>query len=113
VIASSDNEPVAIPGAASEPIAELRRLVEAGRAKLVGPDGHQVELPAVVQQLLLTILKNLQADKTVSVVAEHQELATERAANILGVSRPFLIRLLEQGDIPFRMVGSHRHISIT
>ena len=46
----------------------------------------------------------------VSIVAEHQDLTTQRAANILGVSRPFLVGLLEDGHIPFHMVGSHRRI---
>jgi excisionase family DNA binding protein len=76
----------------------------------VAPDGRQIELPDTIQELLLKILKSLQAGKAVSIVAEHQELTTQRAANILGVSRPFLVRLLEDGHIPFHMVGSHRRI---
>jgi excisionase family DNA binding protein len=55
-------------------------------------------------------LKNLQAGKAISIVPEHQQLTTQRAANILGVSRPFLVGILEQGQIPFHMVGSHRRI---
>lgn len=108
--ASSINEPVAIPQTEEEQMAELRRLVQEGSAKLVGPDGREVQLPDTVHELLLKILKNLQAGKAVSIVAEHQELTTQRAANILGVSRPFLVRLLEEGHIPFHMVGSHRRI---
>lgn len=108
--ASSINEPVAIPQTEEEQMAELRRLVQEGSAKLVGPDGRGVQLPDTVHELLLKILKNLQAGKAVSIVAEHQELTTQRAANILGVSRPFLVRLLEEGHIPFHMVGSHRRI---
>ena len=52
----------------------------------------------------------MQAGKAISIVPEHQQLTTQRAANILGVSRPFLVRLVENGDIPFHMVGSHRRI---
>ena len=43
-------------------------------------------------------------------VAENNELTTQRAANILGVSRPFLVRLLEEDKVPFHMVGSHRRL---
>jgi excisionase family DNA binding protein len=108
--ASSINEPVSIPQTEEEQIAELRRLVQEGAAKLVGPDGQQIELPDTVQDLLLKVLKSLQAGRAVSIVAEHQELTTQRAANILGVSRPFLVRLLEEGHVPFHMVGSHRRV---
>jgi excisionase family DNA binding protein len=60
--------------------------------------------------LLDEILKNMQAGKAVSIVPEHQELTTQRAANVLGVSRPFLVRLLEEDKLPFHMVGSHRRV---
>jgi excisionase family DNA binding protein len=108
--ASSINEPVAVPETEEEQIAKLRGLAQEGRSRLMGPDGRQIELPDTIQELLLKILKSLQAGKAVSIVAEHQDLTTQRAANILGVSRPFLVRLLEEGHIPFHMVGSHRRI---
>src|SRR5438128_2475411 len=101
---------MAIPRSEEEQIAELRGLIEEGGAKLVGADGRAIELPNTVQELLFKILKSLEARKAVSIVAEHQELTTQRAANILGVSRPFLVRLLEEGHIPFQMVGPHRRI---
>ena len=103
-------DPISIPAAQEGQIRELRRLVQSGGAKLVGPDGHQIPLPEPVHDLLLMILKNLQAGKAISIVPEHQQLTTQRAANILGVSRPFLVGLVEKGEIPFHMVGSHRRI---
>ena len=103
-------DPISIPESQEAQIRDLRRLIQQGSAKLVGPDGHQVEIPEPVHDLLLTILKNLQAGKAISIVPEHQQLTTQRAADILGVSRPFLVRLVEDGDIPFHMVGSHRRI---
>jgi excisionase family DNA binding protein len=103
-------DPISIPVAQEGQIRELRRLVQSGGAKLVGPDGHQIPLPEPVHDLLLMILKNLQAGKAISIVPEHQQLTTQRAANILGVSRPFLVGLVERGEIPFHMVGSHRRI---
>lgn len=103
-------DPVSIPKTQENQIRDLRRLVQEGGAKLVGPDGREIEIPEPVHELLLLILKNLQAGRAISIVPEHQQLTTQRAADILGVSRPFLVGLLENGDIPFHMVGSHRRI---
>jgi excisionase family DNA binding protein len=103
-------DPVSIPKTQENQIRDLRRLVQEGGAKLVGPDGREIEIPEAVHELLLLILKNLQAGRAISIVPEHQQLTTQRAADILGVSRPFLVRLLENGDIAFHMVGSHRRI---
>lgn len=103
-------DPISIPKTQENQIRDLRRLVQEGGAKLVGPDGREIEIPEPVHELLLLILKNLQAGRAISIVPEHQQLTTQRAADILGVSRPFLVGLLENGDIPFHMVGSHRRI---
>jgi excisionase family DNA binding protein len=98
-------DPVSIPKAQENQIRDLRRLVQEGGA-IVGPDERQIEIPESVHELLLLILNNLQAGRAISIVAEHQQLTTQRAADILGVSRPFLVRLLENGEIPFYIVGS-------
>jgi excisionase family DNA binding protein len=89
---------------------DLRRLVQSGSTRLVGRAGESVDIPPVVNDLLAEIARNLEAGKTVSVIAGHQELTTQRAANVLGVSRPFLVRLLEEHQLPFHMVGSHRRV---
>jgi excisionase family DNA binding protein len=109
-MASILTDPISVPETQGGQIRDLRRLIQLGNAKLVGPDGHQIPIPEPVHDLLLEILKNLQAGKAISIVPEHQQLTTQRAANILGVSRPFLVGLLESNDIPFHMVGSHRRI---
>ena len=94
----------------STQIQALRQLVQAGSVNVVGAKGRKVPLPGVVASLLDEILKNLQAGKAVSIVSEHQQLTSQRAANILGVSRPFMVRLLEEGRLEFHMVGSHRRV---
>src|ERR1022692_4006437 len=102
--------PVGISTKERAQIRTLRQLVQAGPIKLVGAKGCRAELPGAVVGLLDEILKNMQAGKTVSIVPEHQQLTTQRAANLLGVSRPFMVRLLEEGKLPFHMVGSHRRV---
>lgn len=103
-------DPISIPDTQETQIRDLRRLIQAGGAKLVGSDGRQIAIPQPVHDLLLVILNNLQAGKAISIVPEHRQLTTQRAANILGVSRVFLVGILESGEIPFHMVGSHRRI---
>jgi excisionase family DNA binding protein len=91
-------------------IRALRELVQRGAVKVVGSKGKSVPLPQPVVTLLDEILKNMQVGKAVSIVSEHQQLTTQRAANLLGVSRPFMVRLVEEGKIPYHMVGSHRRV---
>ena len=100
-MASSINGRFAVPETEQTQMAELRRLIEQGSTKRVDADGHQIQLPARVHNLLLSIVKNLEAGKVISIVPEHQQLTTQQAANLLGVSRPFLIGLIENNEIPF------------
>lgn len=69
-----------------------------------------IELPAGVVTLLLDILGAMASGQGVTIIPEDAELTTVQAANILHVSRPFLIKLLEEGQIPCRRVGKHRRI---
>lgn len=67
-------------------------------------------IPASAMQLLAHILAEMAQGNPVTVIPVHAELTTRQAANLLNVSRPFLIQQLENGDIPFRKVGTHRRI---
>ncbi|MEU4540957.1 helix-turn-helix domain-containing protein [Streptosporangium sp. NPDC023825] len=61
--------------------------------------------------LLACILTQAAEGRGVSVIPSHAELTTQQAADILNVSRPYLIGLLESGAIPYRMVGKHHRIT--
>ncbi|SRR5258708_36137427 len=69
-----------------------------------------IELPAGAVSLLLDILGAMASGQGVTLVPEDVELTTVQAADLLQVSRPFLIKLLDEGHIPYHRVGKHRRI---
>ena len=107
-------EPVA-PGDEERPLAErasrrLARFVNRNLNLRIAETGELVELPAVAVRLLVDVLSAMAEGSAVTLVPYHAELTTQQAADLLGVSRPFLIKQLEEGAIPFRKVGTHRRI---
>ncbi|MFC4082480.1 helix-turn-helix domain-containing protein [Amycolatopsis samaneae] len=78
---------------------------------LSGASPHdRVELPAEMYRLLRQVAEALQNGLAVSVAPVTQTLTTQQAAELLGVSRPTVIRLLDDKEIPFERVGTHRRI---
>ncbi len=69
-----------------------------------------LELPAGAVTLLMDILGAMASGQGLTLIPEDAELTTVQAADILHMSRPFLIKLLEEGQIPYRKVGKHRRI---
>jgi excisionase family DNA binding protein len=80
----------------------IRRVADDSQETLVVPRG--------AVELLARVLAHMAAGQGVSVVPAHAELTTQQAADLLNVSRPFLIGLLDAGEIEFRKVGKHRRI---
>ena len=71
---------------------------------------HQIELPTSALRLLLSILGELASGNAVQVVPVQAELTTQQAANILNVSRPHMVKLLEDGLLPYHKTGRHRRV---
>jgi excisionase family DNA binding protein len=83
---------------------------EASLPKLIGPQGEEIILPKSIFHVLQRIVFHMMLGRAITIVPINKELSTQEAADILNVSRPYLIKLLEDGQIPFTKVGTHRRI---
>ena len=119
VIAASTYEPV-LPSERDRELAARSSLSLAGasrsrgkvRLSLVGRGGkrEEVALPASALLLLVDVLAEMGKGNAVTLIPVNAELTTQQAADLLQVSRPFLVGLLNARKIPFRKVGTHRRV---
>ena len=73
-------------------------------------ESEDLILPGYAINLLLTMLTEMSKGNAITVMPIHAELSTQETAELLNVSRPHLVDLLEQGKMPFRKVGAHRRV---
>lgn len=94
-----------------EPMLELSRFLEqhTDPAALIGPDGEQVPLPMEVYEILVQVAAAMRQGKAITVEPLDRVLTTQQAADLLGVSRPTLIKLLEANEIAYERPGEGRH----
>jgi len=91
-------------------ILELYEKIRAVEAKLVGPDGRMRVLPKNVYSFLCQLLAELQGGNAVTILQPKAQLTTREASKLLGMSRQFLVNLLERQEIPYHKVETHRRI---
>jgi excisionase family DNA binding protein len=92
---------------------EIKQLYEAlrrGKAKLITPNGEPRVLPDSLDSFLIELIGFLNDRKPVYLVQDEAKLTTVEAAAMVGVSRQFLINLLDNNELPYHMVGTHRRI---
>lgn len=112
---TTHDQPVALADEAErDAVRRLESLLadDAARTQLIAPDGQRLELPESVSAALRRIIPILSQGDAVAVVPIHKDLTTRQAADLLNVSRPFLIKLLDEGEIPYTKVGTHRRIRL-
>ena len=97
---------------AKQSLKTLRRkkLKRKSKIRLKIDEGEEIIIPNKAFDFLKQFLESMSEGDPVSLLANDEELTTQEAANILKVSRPHLIKLLETGKIPFLKVGTHRRI---
>jgi len=89
---------------------KLRTVSSPGVKIKIQESGEFITIPKKALSLLINILSNMSEGKSITIVPTDSELSTQQAADMLHVSRPHLIKLLESKKIPFKKVGSHRRI---
>ncbi len=98
----------------TQPRPRVARLRKADPLSLrINDDGspeRTVKLPASAVRLLVRILEEMGRGNAVTVMTVRPELTTQEAADMLNISRPSLIQLLEEGKIEYRRVGTHRRV---
>ncbi|WP_322762627.1 helix-turn-helix domain-containing protein [Frankia sp. Cr2] len=82
------------------------------RPRLTGPDGHSVELPEPMFDVILQVAAAMKAGLAVTVAPQHLTMSTQEAADLLRISRTTLVRLLENGAIPFEKPSRHRKVRL-
>lgn len=93
----------------------LRREIEGPweYAMLVGSDGTELKIPTDVYEVLLWVIDRVAEGEAFTLAPLHRRLTTQEAADLLNVSRPFLIKLLDRGEIAYTKTGTHRRILLT
>jgi excisionase family DNA binding protein len=109
------NGPVSAPEDKLAEVIKLARFMEGKRTqspRLIGPQGETLEIPEPVFHLLRKVVTVLAQGDAVTIVPVHKELTSQQAADILNVSRQYLVRLLNEGAIRYRKTGTHRRIQL-
>jgi len=112
LVAPTDADAAVARESARRLVPTLAKVSGSVQLRVAPPNGtdEAVTIPATAFRLLVAILDEMAAGNAVRLIPHHAELATQEAAELLNVSRPFVVKLLDEGQIPSRLVGKHRRV---
>jgi excisionase family DNA binding protein len=109
-MAIATKKPTTILNTEQQQVQALEKLLRGGVPVLVSPAGERIELPGTVFEVLRTAVGFMSHGQAITLVPDNQATSTQRAAEILGMSRPFFIKQLEGGLMAHHRVGNQRRI---
>lgn len=109
--ATMPGEPIAAPED-DDALSEVEAQLAQGTVQLIDARGEAVNLPDELRDLLLRGVHELRRGNRVTLLSFGRLLTTQQAAELLGMSRPYLVRLLGRDELPYEMVGTHRRLRL-
>jgi excisionase family DNA binding protein len=109
-MAIAPKKSIPLPKSEQQQVQDLEKLLRRGVPALISPAGERIELPGTVVEVLRTAVEFMSHGQTVTLIPDNQAITTQRAADILGMSRPFFIKQLESGLMAHHRVGNQRRV---
>jgi excisionase family DNA binding protein len=109
-MAIAAKKPITLPDTEQQQVQALERVLHRGVPAFVTSAGERIELPDTVFEVLRTAVGFMSHGQAITLVPDNQAITTQRAADILGMSRPFFIKQLEAGLMAHHRVGNQRRV---
>jgi excisionase family DNA binding protein len=103
-------EPISLPPTEQQQVEDLERVLHLGVPALLSVSGERIVLPNTVYEVLRKVVELMAHGQAITLIPDKQVVTTQRAADLLGMSRPFFIRLLERGAMAHHRVGNQRRV---
>jgi len=109
-MALAAKKPITLPETEQQQVQALERVLHSGVPAFVTSAGERIELPGTVFEVLRAAVGLMAQGQTITLVPDNQAITTQRAADILGMSRPFFVKQLEAGLMAHHRIGNQRRV---
>jgi excisionase family DNA binding protein len=109
-MAATAKHSITLPKAEQKRVQELEAMLSQGNAALVSSTGERIDLPNTVYKILKKVVTLMAPGQAITLIPDNQAVTTQRAADILGMSLPFFVKLLETGAMAYHRVGNQRRV---